>query len=428
MDHRLIAAVATLVVAVVAGGCTYESPPLAEHESTRRIDIEPPAAEAEPEGVVPWTQWRGPTLDGNTTETAWLEHGAGLRLVKRWEKDVGVGYSAASVDNGRVFTVGYRDGKDTLYCLTADSGEIVWEFSYDANDYDSMNVGGPAGTPSYVDGLVTTVSRDGLVYCLTEDGEKRWAVNLAEKLGVTPPRWGFSGSPIVHGDYVLIDLGVIASLDRQTGAIRWKTEDYGAGYSTPVPFTYQGEACIAAFPALGLVILDEATGAKRARYMWDTSYDVNAATPLIEGDEIFISSGYNTGGALVRFTGSDLEEVWKTKKMRNHMASSVRVGGAIYGIDDGRFACLDAKTGVRLWSDRGVGKGCLIRCGETLIVLADEGELLIGPASRKGFEPTHRFKVFEDGDDCWTAPTLTGGRLYVRSPDGPMACVDLLGE
>jgi outer membrane protein assembly factor BamB len=377
---------------------------------------------------VDWTQWRGPTMNGNTSETAWLKKWPKVKVRKKWSYKVGNGYTAPSVLKDRLFTAGYKNGKDTVYCFNTKSGKPVWGFSYAAKNFSNMNDGGPSATPAIANGLVYMISREAVVHCLdAKRGKVKWAKNLSRTLGVKAPDWGFSGSPIVKGKRVYIDVGVVAAFNVKNGQRLWKTQNYGEAYSTPVPFTQDGKDYLAVFPARGLVILEEKTGKEVAQYPWKTSYSVNAATPLIYNKEIFISSGYGTGCALVTFDGKSLKESWKNKVMRNHMASCVRWEGYLYGFDESLLKCIDAKTGKEIWKQRGLGKGCLIMAEGKLIVLSDNGELAISEASPKGFRPVVQKKVLASSG-CWSAPVLSRNKIYVRSPKGEMVCLDVTAK
>lgn len=372
-----------------------------------------------------WSQWRGPSRNGQTADSAGLASWPNVTMKKLWEKKLGAGYSAVSVAQGRAYTMGYRSGEDTVHCFEMSTGKEVWSFAYRSRNYSMMNAGGPSCTPSIVDGRVYTVSRSAQAFCFdAKSGKVLWKKDFRKTAGARVPTWGFSGSPLVKGDHVFIDVGVIVALNRKTGKRVWGTSNYGSGYSSPVAFKFKGKELLAVFPARGLVILEEGTGKEVAVYRWRTNYNVNAATPLIlkGGSEIFISSGYNTGCALVKFDGSSLKEIWRNRNMRNQMASSVYHKGYIYGFDESQLKCLDIKTGAVVWKKRGLGKGSLILVKDMLVVLGDRGVLALSKASPKGFNSVKSEQVL-NGSGCWTAPVLTQQHLYIRNPKtGRVVC------
>lgn len=408
-----------LAIPLLAAAASFAAlAPPAGAQGTRKADA--------PEDGHDWAQWRGPDRDGVSQETAWLADWPKLKIKKRWQQDIGVGYASVSVVGDRLYTLGYREGKDTVFCIDADTGRVQWGYAYESDKYALMNTGGPSATPSVVDGRVYTVSRGGVAHCFqADDGKVIWRIDLKASHGARVPQWGFSGSPLVRGDRVYIDVGVILCLDARNGAVVWKSKHYGSGYSSPVPFTQDGTDYLAVFPSDGLVILTEKDGKEVASFPWETRYDVNAATPVILGDgRIFVSSGYNTGCAMVRFDGKSLKQLWKNREMRNQMATSVLFEGHLYGFDDDRLACLDAETGALKWKERGLGKGALMLCQGKLIVIGGMGDLAIGDASPKGFKPAVRTKLLSSGD-CWTVPVLSHGRLYCRDPQEGLICLDI---
>lgn len=375
----------------------------------------------------PWAQWRGANRDGASQEkglrTSWPDNAA---PAPRWSADVGVGYSSMAVADGRLYTLGWRDGNETVHCLDAATGKPVWTHSYPVGKWDRMHEGGSSSTPAVDSGKVYTLSREGHFHCLdAKTGKVVWSHPLANKVGTRPPQWGFSGSPLVVGDTVYIDIAKIVALDKNTGEIKWQTKDFGGGYSSPVRFTQGGKDFLATFPGAGLVILNPADGAVVATHNWKTNYDVNAATPLVIGNQIFISSGYGVGAALLNFDGQTLSPVWTIKDMRNHMASSVAHDGYLYGFDEGLLRCLDLKTGESKWSERGLGKGSLILADGHLFILSERGELIVAPAKPDGFAPTGRANVFPNSGSNWCAPILANKTLYLRNQRGPVQAFDL---
>ncbi len=375
-----------------------------------------------------WPQWRGPHGDGMSRETDWQASFPDSGPSVLWSVDVGLGYASVAVADGRVYTAGWRDGKDTVYCLDAKSGKIIWDRGYPASRYDSHTQGGPSGTPAVDGDRVYNLSPDGRLLCLnTKDGSVHWAKTVTDQFGAKIPRWGIAGSPIVLGKVVFVDVGLIIAFNKNTGEVIWKTKDYGSAYSTPRPFKRGGRQWLAVFPKFGLVLLDASTGKEITKYPWPTHADVNAATPVIQGDHFFISSGYNTGGALLRLQGRKLQLVWEDKVMRNHMATCVLIDGHLYGIDDNRLRCLDAATGEVKWSDTSVGKGTLTAANGKLIVLSDRGDLMFADASPQAFDPVARTKVLDD-EKCWTVPVLAHAKIYCRSGSGELVSIDVSGE
>jgi outer membrane protein assembly factor BamB len=161
---------------------------------------------------------------------------------------------------------------------------------------------------------------------------------------------------------------------------------------------------------------------------WLTRYGVNSADPIVVGDQVFLSSGYNKGCAVLQMGTAAPTEVWRNKNMRTQLNACVHLEGFLYGIDgdtstSNALRCVEWKSGTVRWSFDGVGCGALMVADGKLIVLSEQGELLVGAASPKGFTPTARTKVL-DGK-CWTVPVLANGRIYCRNAAGDLVCVDV---
>ncbi|MFN3169049.1 MAG: PQQ-binding-like beta-propeller repeat protein [Phycisphaeraceae bacterium] len=373
-----------------------------------------------------WPQWRGPHRDGTTGTPIDPAFGKGGADIK-WTAEIGVGFTGVTVADGKAYTAGWRDGQTTFFCFDANTGEKKWSHSFPTKKYDNLNVGGPSGTAAYDNGRVYHMARDGRLLCYDANtGEVKWDRPLAKDYGVAVPRWGFSGSPVVIDDKLYIDVGRIVALNKTTGEEVWKTDDLGPAYSTPAPFTFNNKDYLAVFPETGLYVLERATGKRVAHYKWKTQYGVNAATPVIVGENgIFISSDYNTGCAMLAFDGSALSVVWENKNLKNQMCTSLYIDGYLYGFDSSKLTCVDAKTGDEVWNQRGLGRGTVIAAGKTLVALSDTGEVLTAPATPRGFKPVTKVRVIDGDDTIWTAPTLANGRLYVRGSRGKLVCVDV---
>jgi outer membrane protein assembly factor BamB len=270
--------------------------------------------------------------------------------------------------------------------------------------------------------MVYTLSREGQLHCLdAAAGTVRWQTDVREAVGARAPGWGFAGSPLVEGRLVICNVGTTgAAFDAATGAVAWETGPEAAGYSSPVAFSAGGKRWVAIFAGREIVVLAAETGERFWARPWRTSWNVNAATPIIAGDTIFVSSDYGTGCARMKIGGGVL---WKNRAMRNHFNNSILWEEHLYGFDMNVLKCLDFRTGEERWAHRGLGKGSLIVAGGTLVVMSDRGELVFARASPRAFAPTARAKVL-DGL-CWTIPVLAGGRIYCRNREGTLKCLDV---
>ncbi len=192
-------------------------------------------------------------------------------------------------------------------------------------------------------------------------GKVIWSKNVQKETDAKIPDWGYSGSPLVNGKLVILNVGGAGlALDKATGKIVWKSDTENAGYSTPLPVTKGGLTTAVFGSGKKYQAVDISNGAKIWEFPWPTRYEVNAAAPIISGDTVFISAGYNHGSALLNVSGSTPTVVWQNKDLRNMFSSSVLIDGHLYGIDNDHntratLRCVDLATGAVLWKRRGRG-------------------------------------------------------------------------
>ncbi|MBS0210720.1 MAG: PQQ-binding-like beta-propeller repeat protein [Planctomycetes bacterium] len=378
-----------------------------------------------------WPHWRGPAYTGISAETDWTWQWSADGPAEVWHAEVGTGFSSIAVAGGRAFTSGHQGGNDTFYCFDALTGEQRWSYSYPAPLVDNLHEGGPAATPTVDGGLVYTYSKDGRLLALhVADGSVAWQAEAGKLADVEMPAWGFSSSPLVLGNKVIVDAGRVMAFEKTTGNILWQTDAWRPGYGTAVPLTFDGQACIAVLNNDVLLVAQVADGKVLATYPWETDYITSASTPVVVGNELFVSTGYNRGCTLLKWDGKELVKVYENRHMRNHMANSVLWEGGLFGIDGNshnrrlcEVACIDAASGESRWHQRGLGCGSLLLAAGKLLVLSDEGELVVANATSEKFDVLARAKIL-DGR-CWTVPTLANGLLYARNADGHLVCVDL---
>lgn len=374
-----------------------------------------------------WPNWRGPNHNGISNETGWSTNwpDAGPKIL--WEKTLGTGFASMAVADGRVYAMGNIKDNDILYCLNADTGKEIWRKSYPCPIFKKNHEGGPSATPTVEGDSLYTLSKNGdAIRFRKANGEIVWHKKLNKDLGYKHPTWYFASSPLIIDNMVILNVGSCGiALNKADGGIIWENGKGAAGYSTPVPFTLDGEKCLALFTAREMVALIAKSGKVLWKIPWKTDWDVNAADAIIEGDKIFLSSGYNKGCAVYKFNSSGFTEVWKNKNMRNHFNSCVLWKGYIFGFDETTLSCLDFKTGEAKWDQKGLGKGSLMLADGKLIILSDKGKLAIAEASPTGYKELASAQILPN-KKCWTVPVLANGRIYARNnPDGQLVCVDV---
>ena len=374
-----------------------------------------------------WPQWRGIHRDGVSAEpgllTEWPEEG----LESLWSASVGVGASSVAVADGRVFTMGNRDNKDVVTAFDAAKGRVLWKHEYPCAFSKRMFEGGTASTPTVDRGYVFTLSYEGDLYCLkSATGEVVWSSNLVEDLGGRPPKWGYAGSPMVIGEKLIVESGArggaVVAFDKRSGELIWKSGNYRAGYSSPVLFKAGSDEALAVFHAYGMVGYVLSEGRELWSYRWKTDWDINAATPIVDGNYIFLSSGYGTGGAVIDIGSGSPAEIWKSDAMANQFGSSVLYKGNLYGFhgDAGRgkgsFRSVAFFTGAVNWKESGLRIGGVILVGDTLVLLTGGGELVLVQADHRAYREIARMQVL--GGRSWAPPAYSDGRVFCRNNGG----------
>ena len=369
-----------------------------------------------------WPQYRGPERTGISAETG-LQHtwpAAGPEIL--WRAPLGGGYSGVAVVGEQVFTMYSREDAEYVACFAADTGKELWRTRVDGTRRDDQG-SGPRSTPTVDRGMVFALSAGGnLVAVRAGDGHELWARNLKKEFGAPVPRWGVSTSPLVEGEMLLLDAGgpgsSLVALDRKTGETRWTAYDDRPGYSAPIAATILGTRQILSFAGTSLVSVRADDGTVLWKVPWKTSYDVNAAVPiLVAPDKVFLSSGYDKGAGLFRVRNAEngwkVEEIWRSRVMKNHFNSSILHEGHIYGFDNGTLKCIEAGSGQEKWSHRGFSKGSLILADGHLIVLGESGQLALVEATPTAYKEKSSVQILRGR--TWTMPSLAGGRLYLRN-------------
>ena len=372
--------------------------------------------------IADWPTFRGPSRNGISSETGIPSRFPAGGPRKLWQVQVGEGYSTVTVAGGLAYTAGNTANTDLVTAITVATGKIAWQRKYPcgAGDY-----GGPRATPVVAGGRVLMLSREGLLSCYSaKDGTPIWQRPLARETKAPVPNWGFASSPVVLGDRIYVNMGSGgACADLATGRLQWASAPGVAGYASPVPWRHGGAIRLLVFAGTELVCVDPRDGTRQWAFPWQTSYDVNAADPVLVGDDIFIASNYGKGGALLRVDRGRAMPKWQTRAMRNHFNSCVFVAGHLIGNDENTLRCIETASGAERWSMRGLGKGGVIAADGKLIVLTERGELVLAVATGASYQELGRASVLEG--TCWSQPTLSDGKVFCRSHEGTVACVRL---
>ncbi|HSU65227.1 MAG TPA: PQQ-binding-like beta-propeller repeat protein [Tepidisphaeraceae bacterium] len=384
-----------------------------------------------------WPQFLGPDRNGTYAgnDLASSFPAGGPKVV--WKRDVGQGFAGPVVSAGKLILFHRVEDKETVECLDAKTGAKIWLSDYPTHYQDDFGFDeGPRATPSIADGKVYTFGAEGMLSCWDlGSGTKVWQADTKEQFTAPKGFFGMVCSPLVEGDRVIVNVGGgqgagIVAFDRKTGAVLWKATDDEAGYSSPIAATFGGKRYILDLNREGLVALDPGTGKVFFNFHWRSrnNASVNAATPLVIGDDIFISASYGTGAALLRFKETGPEKIWSGDNvLSNHYATSMYHNGFLFGYDGRQengpnLRCVEAQTGKVLWSEDHFGAGTLMGAGDKLLILTEKGELILAPANADSFKPISRAQILPF--DSRAYPALADGLYYARSKE-KLVCVDL---
>ncbi|MFO1497195.1 MAG: PQQ-binding-like beta-propeller repeat protein [Verrucomicrobiota bacterium] len=342
-----------------------------------------------------WPQFLGPTRNGLYSGTdvagAWPKDGP-LRV---WQMTVGAGFSGPVAQTGKVILFHRLEDKEVVDCLKATDGARLWRFEYPtgyADDFGFDN--GPRAAPTIAAGKVFTFGAEGTLHALDfETGRKIWSISVKDQLQAPKGFFGMACSPLFADGKVLLNVGGaedagIVAFEAGTGQLVWRATADEASYASPVAAMIEGKFRAIFFTRSGLVVLDPATGRIEFEFSWRARAhaSVNAATPLVKDDSIFLSASYGTGAVLLQVKGKALEKVWSSDDaLSSHYATPVERNGFLYGFHGRQeygqsLRCLEWKTGKVRWSKEGFGAGSLILLGES--VACPDGEWRTGVLGR----------------------------------------------
>jgi outer membrane protein assembly factor BamB len=376
-----------------------------------------------------WPQWGGPDRNFAVPARALAENWPSDGPKRLWQRPLGDGLSGIVTDGAMLYTM-YRDGaNDVVVALEAASGKTKWEARYEApfNETCSFRLGAvPRAAPLIAGDRLITVSAGGQMNSFDRaSGTHQWKVDLLEAQPKASRACGYSASPLAFEDLVITTAGGagrgVVAVKTATGEVAWRSQDFQNGYSSPVLVDVGGRKEVIVFTYGEVAGLDPRTGALDWVRPHPADQGVNVATPLWGADNLlFVSSAYDGGSRVLRLkrTGDSIEpeEVWANKRVRIHFGNAVRLGRIVYASNGdfgaAPFAAVDVTTGDMIWRDRGVGRSTVIAAGDKLIILSEDGQLVLATPTEQGLTVHARAPVLNE--TAWTIPTLSGTKLYLR--------------
>lgn len=370
-----------------------------------------------------WPQWRGANRDGISKETGLLKQWPDGGPPLAWKASgAGSGYSSFSISKGRLYTMGSRGEREFVIAFDVANGKEVWATPH-GTTFDNDRGGGPRGTPTIDGDRIYALGGSGDLSSLdARTGKIIWTLNILSKFGGSNIRWGISESPLVIGDKVIVNAGgrdaSIVALKKTDGSLIWKSQSDEAGYSSGLPVQVGGTTQVIFFTGSRVVGLDVRDGKLLWEYAAPSNDVANIATPVARGNRVWISSDYGTGGGLVEIKADGKgQEVYFTKEMRNHHATSILIGDHLYGFSGGILTAMKFDTGAVAWRDRSVGKGSLTYADGYLYAFSENGVVGLVAAQPEAYLEKGRFRIQQGSLPTWSHPVVAGGRLYIRDQD-----------
>jgi outer membrane protein assembly factor BamB len=384
-----------------------------------------------------WPQLLGPERDGRyrgePIRTDWV---AG-ELPLLWAVDVGEGFAGPVAAGGTVYLAHRLGDEDVLDALQLSDGVRVWRSAHPTRYRDDFGFnGGPRATPVVAGDRVFTYSADGVLRAIGRDaGELLWQVDLRQKFAFDKGYFGAASSPLVVGDRLLLNVGDrdgagVVAFSTKTGAVLWQASNHGAGYSSPRLAVLDGLLRAVFFTREGLLLLDPDSGAIVDQLRWRARINasVNAATPAVIDQRIFLSSSYGTGAVLLAVEPLGLKEIWRSdRSLTNHYATSLHHEGFLYGFHGRQesgpsLRCVRLDDGEVMWSEDRFGAGSLLLADDYLLILRESGELVLVPASPSGYRVAGRQQILRG--EARAYPALIDAALLARD-DRRLVAVDL---
>ena len=482
-----------------ADGGVAQSDPAAPAFFEKPDGLRPPVPAAHPRGacfgrprplapaaiIGDWPGFLGPAQDGVSPETR-LACGLGLPPAvgacptPMWSVSKGESYAASSVKDGLLILFHRLDSNEVVECLDADTGGLCWSFAYPTTYRDRYRyLSGPRATPALDGDRAYTCGAQGMLHCFDlKTGHLYWRRNLAQEFDLAEGFFGFTPSPVIEKDLLILNLGAkrggTAAFDKYRGTLKWLSDDpWGRGYATPVAATMHGRRVLFVFagdksdpPVGGLLGLDPESGQTHFRFPWRSPrvFSVNASSPVVSGSRVFISSSYDVLGAMVEVRPDVTHALaYTTRAYASHWTTPILRDGHLYGFFNNMLVCMAWESGSLVWKQalkqtqgadesespsaqaggkrgadqyreppgsQGFGFGSLIWADGRFICLGETGLLAWLDLSPKGCRVITAYRLFS-ADQAWTAPVLSRGLLYINQnrpgPDTPprLLCYDI---
>ena len=372
-------------------------------------------------------QFRGPNRDGFFAEKGLLKSWPAGGPTLAWKVEgVGRGYSSVSDVNGTIYVPGMLDENIGYVIALDENGKEKWRAPYGEETLDKQATGARA-TPTIDGDRLYIMTGKGVLTCMSAtEGKHVWQVDLFNKFQSTPTSWGFSESPLVHGDLVYATPGgkdaALVALNKMTGETVWTTKGFNeaSAYCSPAIFKFGNKEVLVTMTAKSVVGIEPATGKVLWNHVHETEYDIHAVTPAVQGNILYYTGGYGSGGGALEVAadGSSVKPLWSDKNLDCQHHGVILLDGYIYGTGhkNSKLMCLELKTGKLKWSTDEVTQGDILFADGMLYVYEGpkKGIVHMVKPNPEKFEHVASFAIPEGKDKHWAFPAIANGKLYVR--------------
>ena len=410
-----------------------------------------------------WTQWRGNNRDGVWRETGVITSFEKSDLEPRWRRPIGTGYSSPTVAKGKVLLMDFDEAKqdESVRCFDVKTGDAIWSHTYHS-EYRISYTAGPRAAVTIVGDRAFCLGAMGRLHCLNlNDGTVLWEKDLDSIYKVSADRrmpiWGIASSPIAVGGNLIIQLGAkeasVVAFNQETGDEVWRSLKDRGQYSSPVLVKQKGTDVLVCWTGDGVAGLNPSTGVPYWQHPFKpTRMPIGVATPVVNGNKIFLTSFYD-GAMMLEMseTSMEVKQLWhligpnerKTSALHSIISTPIWIGDYIYGVDSyGELRCLRASDGERVWEDLTAVERQrwatihFVANGSNTWMLNEQGELMIGKLTRDGLEVTSRETILtpdqmrtpnRKGGVCWSHPAFANRCVFLRN-DRELICIDLAAQ
>ena len=366
-------------------------------------------------------------IKGLNLETNWAAH----KPVELWRRKVGLGWSSFAVVGSRAITLEQRGDEELVACYELVTGNVLWSHANQVRFHESMGGDGPRSTPTIAGGQVYSEGATGILDCLDlATGKLIWSRDTLKENNAPNPTWGKSCSPLLVDDLVVVTGGfsdngpALLAYKRSDGAPVWRAGTGKASYVTPMLVTLAGRRQILAVNAATVTGHDPGDGRILWSYTWMNDHFPKCAEPLVlDGDRVFLSADYGFGCVMLRLSADPggalaVTELWKARTLKSQLSNMIARDGCIYGLDDGRLACIDAATGAGKWRDERAldqryGHGQVLLAGDVFLIQSERGPVALVEASPSGLHELTAWPALSS--KTWNLPAIAGEYLLVRN-------------